>query len=89
MLHKFTEWLYFLFWMLGMFFISCLKLNFKDAIETSYWIRIHFKYTGQCVGYEKRSIWYKIINGLIVCFGFVVTIIIIFIMLNILIQNLQ
>lgn len=63
------NWLYFLLWMIGMFFISCLRLNYKDAVETTYWIRVHFKYSGQCVEYTKQSIWQKLKNDLIVLLG--------------------
>jgi hypothetical protein len=72
MVYKILDWLYFLFWMIGIFFISCLKLNFKEAIESTYWIRIHFKYKGQCVEYAKRTFWQKIKNDLIVIFGVII-----------------
>jgi hypothetical protein len=73
MIHKIIDWLYFLFWMIGIFTISCLKLNFKDAVEVTYWIRIHLKYTGQCVEYTKRTFWQKIKNDLIVIFGLIIS----------------
>jgi uncharacterized membrane protein len=85
MIHKIIDWLYFLFWMIGIFTISCLKLNFKDAVEVTYWIRIHLKYTGQCVEYTKRTFYQKIKNDLIVFLG----ILIIFGVIYLLIYNVK
>jgi hypothetical protein len=70
---KQLDWLYFLFWMVGILYISCLQVKIKEVIETTYWIRMHFKYCGKCVGYTKNSITQKLKNTLIVTFDFIIT----------------
>jgi hypothetical protein len=79
--HKNSDWLYFLFWMMGIFYISCLKLNFKEAMEVTYWIRIHINHSGQCLGYTKRTFWKKIKNYLIVFFGLIITLGIVYLLI--------
>ena len=69
------------FWLLGVLYLNILKLNFKEAVDTYYWIRIHILYRGMPTGKRYISVQERIKITLYQLAGLLLSIVILYVLI--------